>query len=129
QPRFQQGSVRSPDRRWTAFVRDHNVWVRSGEKEVQLSKDGKEGLSYSMLEWSPDSRSLVAFRVEPGERKEVYLIESSPSQGGRARLHTRPYALPGDRFTSYELNLFQVEAGTQVKPEVDKVDFGRPRIR
>ena len=25
------------------------------------------------LEWSPDSKTLVAFRIEPGERKEVYL--------------------------------------------------------
>ena len=40
-----------------------------------------------------------AFRIEPGERKEVYLVESSPRGGGRAVLHRRPYALPGDKFT------------------------------
>jgi dipeptidyl aminopeptidase/acylaminoacyl peptidase len=129
QPPFRRSEVRSPDRKWTAFIRDYNVWVRSDEKEVQLSKDGKEGQAYSMMEWTADSGSLVAFRVEPGEQKEVYLIESSPRGEGRARLQTRAYALPGDRFTSYELNLFRIEGAVQVKPDVGKVDFGRPRLR
>jgi dipeptidyl aminopeptidase/acylaminoacyl peptidase len=122
---------RSPDGKWTAFLKDNNVWVRSGEVEVQLSKDGKEGLAYGLLEWSPDSKSLVAFRIEPGDRKEVYLIESSPAGGGRAKLRTRPYALPGDKFAFYELNLFDAAGQKQVKPEVDRIEleFGTPRLR
>src|SRR5437660_1912869 len=82
-----------------------------------------------MPQWSPDSRTLVALRIEPGDDKEVYLIESSPREGGRARLHTRPYALPGDKFASYELNLFDVANGKQTKPEVDRIDLGAPRLR
>jgi dipeptidyl aminopeptidase/acylaminoacyl peptidase len=122
---------RSPDGKWVAFVKDDNVWVRSGDtgKEVPLSKDGKPDLSYGMLSWAPDSQTLVAFRIEPGDRKEVYLIESSPAGGGRARLHTRPYALPGDKFTSYEMHLFDVMAGKEIKAEVDRIDFGVPRLR
>ena len=61
--------------------------------------------------------------------KEVNLIESSPKDGGRAKLHTRAYALPGDRFTAYELSVFDVASGKQVKPEVERVDFGSPEIR
>ena len=61
-----------------------------------------------MLSWSPDSKALVAFRIEPGDNKEVHLIESSPRGGGRAVLHSRPYPLPGDKFTAYELHLFDV---------------------
>jgi dipeptidyl aminopeptidase/acylaminoacyl peptidase len=124
-------SLRSPDGKWTAFIKDANVYLRSRNdgKETALSKDGKDGCAYGMLSWSPDSQSLVAFRIEPGDRKDVYLIESSPRGGGRARLHTRPYALPGDKFTSYELNLFDVARAKALRPQVDRIDFGRPRLR
>ena len=83
--------IRSPDGKWTAFVKDHNVFVRAEGKpeEIALSDDGKEGLAYGRLSWSPDSKTLVAFRIEPGERKEVYLIQSSPPGGGRAKLRVR----------------------------------------
>jgi dipeptidyl aminopeptidase/acylaminoacyl peptidase len=135
QPAPRQGerippSPRSPDGKWTAFVKENNAYVRSGDggPETQLSQDGKEGLAYGFLQWAPDSRTLVAFRVDPGERKEVYLIESSPKEGGRAKLQTRPYALPGDKFTAYELNLFDVTDRKQLKPDVERVDFGTPRL-
>jgi len=135
-------SPRSPDGKWTALIKDHNVWVRSEPDgtELELSQQGREGLAFGMLQWSPDSKTLVAFRIESGERKEVHLIQSSPPSGGRAVFQSRPYALPGDKFNAYELNLFQLddsappENGVQpkwrtIKPDVDRVDFGTPRIR
>jgi dipeptidyl aminopeptidase/acylaminoacyl peptidase len=82
-----------------------------------------------MLSWSSDSKALVAFRVTPGQRKDVHLLESSPPGGGRARLRSRPYALPGDRLTAYELNLFHVADKTHVKPEVEPNDLDRPQVR
>jgi dipeptidyl aminopeptidase/acylaminoacyl peptidase len=130
QPPRPRDSERSPDGQWTAFLKEGNVFIRGADgQEVQLSMDGRPDLTYGMLEWAPDSKTLVAFRIEPGDRKEVYLIESSPKGGGRARLHTRPYALPGDKFTTYELSLFDVANRKQVKPAVEKIDFGRPRLR
>ena len=68
-----------------------------------------------MLNWSPDSKTLVAFRIEPGESKEVHLVESSPRGGGRAVLHSRPYALPGDKFTGYEPHVFNVAGAKEVE--------------
>src|SRR5206468_2602198 len=108
-----------------------NLFVRAkeGGTEIQLSQDGKEGLAYGMLRWAPDSKTLAAFRIEPGDRKEVYLIESSPKEGGRAKLRTRPYALPGDKYPAYELNLFAVAERKQIKPPVERIDFGTPRLR
>ena len=123
--------MRSKDGKWTAFIKDENVYVRAGDdgKDIQLSQDGKAGNGYRMLQWAPDSQTLIAFRVEPGENKEVYLIESSPRGGGRAVLHTRPYALPGDKFSAFELNLFDVANQKQIKPDVGRIDFGFPRLR
>jgi len=127
-------SDRSPDGKWTTVVKDHNVFIRATDdeaKEIQLSQDGKEGLAYGRFSWSPDSKTLAAFRIEPAERKEVYLVESSPREGGRAKLQTRGYALPGDKFTRYELSVFDVTERKQLKPEVDRFEHEwlRPRVR
>ena len=121
----------SPDEKWTAFVRDDNVYVRSkgNDTEIQLSQDGSSTNGYGMLQWAPDSKTLVAFRIKPGDRKEVHFVESSPQGGGRAKLHSRRYALPGDKFASHELNLFDVTNKKQLKPKVERIDFGRPRLR
>ena len=126
-----RASDRSPDGKWRAFVKNNNVVVTkvAGSEEITLSKDGSNNNKYTMLQWAGDSKTLVAFRMEPGERKEVHLVESSPRSGGRAKLRSRPYPLPGDKFTAYELNLFNVDKKTQTKPKVDRVDFHRPRLR
>ncbi len=123
--------TRSPDGKSAGYVRDGNVFVRAGEdgQEIQLSHDGRETLAYGMLEWAPDSKTLVAFRIEPGEQREVYLIESSPRGGGRAQLHKRSYDLPGDRLGSFELHLFDVENQKEIPCPADKIDFGFPRLQ
>jgi dienelactone hydrolase len=129
---------RSPDGRWQASVRDHNVVLKDNgasdeadDSEITLTTDGAEDQEYRLLNWSPDSKTLVAFRVTPGDQKEVFLVESSPRGGGRAKLRTRPYALPGDKFPTYELNLFRVEDHKQIKPDADplEMEWGAPGIR
>ncbi|HEX5270953.1 MAG TPA: DPP IV N-terminal domain-containing protein, partial [Gemmataceae bacterium] len=135
QPRPQDGprEARSPDRKWTAFVKDYNVWLRpaDGGAEEQLTRDGTQGRAFGMLAWSPDSKALTAFRIEPGDIKDVYLIQSSPPGGGRAKLQTRPYALPGDKFPTYELWVIDPANKKAVKAEVDPIEleYGRPRLR
>ena len=57
------------------------------QRQRDAADQGRQGEpAYGRLNWSPDSKALVAFRIEPGDRKEVYLIESSPPGGGRAKL-------------------------------------------
>jgi dipeptidyl aminopeptidase/acylaminoacyl peptidase len=130
-PRRRQPENTFTNKKWKSFVKDGNVFIRSkaDNTQVQLSKDGSPERSYGMLQWSPDSKTLIAFRIEPGDRKEVHLVESSPDQGGRAKLSSRPYPLPGDKFTSYELNLFNIATKKQIKPKVEPIDFGRPHLR
>jgi len=121
----------SPDGKWKLFVRDHNLFLEpTGDgDEIQLSKDGKDGHEYKEAFWAPDSKHLISFRVKPGEISEVHLVESSPQGGGPAKLHTRKYPLPGDPFTTYELNWFDLSTNEQVKPEVGLIDFRWPRLR
>ena len=121
----------SPDQKWTAFVRDQNIYLRAGAdgSETRLTEDGVEGNAYGRLQWSPDSKALVAWRVEPGDNREVYLVRSSPMGGGRAVLQTRAYAQPGDKFAAYELSVFNMDDRKQIKPVVERVDFGTPAVR
>ncbi len=122
-------STTSPDGKWSYSVRDGQVVVEriEDDKTFQLTDDAD--IEYGMLEWSPDSKTLAGFRIDRAETKEVHLIESSPRGGGRARLHTRGYALPGDPFTSYQLVLFDVPQQSRIDCDAVPVDFGRPRIR
>jgi dipeptidyl-peptidase 4 len=125
-------SDRSPDGQWTAVIRDHNVFIRDDDgDEIQLSTNGHENDSYGRVTWSPDSSTVIAWRIAPGDRKQVHLIRSSPEGGGRAQLESRPYALPGDRFPRFELNLFDVATLKQTKPDVDRFEHQwlSPRLR
>jgi dipeptidyl aminopeptidase/acylaminoacyl peptidase len=121
----------SPDGRWTAVIKDGNIFLRDrAGQEVQLTRDGAQGNSYGMLSWSPDARTLVASKIEPGDPQSVYLIQSSPAGGGRAQLRTRAYPLPGDKYTAYELWVFDVQNRHGAKVEAERVDFyGPPQPR
>ena len=124
---------RSPDGKWSVEVKDFNVVLKTdGDSTgVPLSLDGRDGYAYDQWTWSPDSKSLVAFRVEAGDKKEVHLIQSSPEGDGRAKLQSRPYALPGDAFARHELNVFDVATRAQTKPNVDRFEseWERPKVR
>ncbi|MEQ1826992.1 MAG: DPP IV N-terminal domain-containing protein, partial [Pirellula sp.] len=123
----------SPDGKWRAVVQDHNVVaIRvDSDERIALTKDGAESNAYGQLTWSPDSQTIVAFRENSVVKQPVHRIRSSPPDGGRAKLETSPYVLPGDPFPTYELNLLRVENGQQIKPEVDRFEheWFRPRIR
>ncbi len=129
-PREARPSSQSPDGRWSFRVRDDNVFVSAeGGEWVQVSFDGSRERPYELVQWAPDSQALVAFRVTPALPETVHLLESSPPGGGRARLRTNPYHLPGDPYPTYEWNIFSVESWQQTKPDIDPMEFGRPRLR
>jgi dipeptidyl aminopeptidase/acylaminoacyl peptidase len=121
----------SPDKKWTAYIKDHNVWLRDADgKESQVTQNGAPGDAYSSVGWAPDSRVVVTFRSTPGDDKTVYLLESSPKDQLPARLHERPYPRPGDKFATHEMWLIDVDNLKPVKVEVERVDFrGIPRLR
>lgn len=101
----------SPDEKWRAFVKDHNVWLAASDSgtETRLSQDGHERNPYSQqLTWSPDSRKLVAVRVEPGQERKVTLVESSPKDQLQPKVLTHDYFKPGDKLPHPRPQLFDV---------------------
>lgn len=118
-------NVTSPDGNWTARIEGYNVYVKpKGGAEFPLSHSGAKDSYFSRVFWTPDSKRLVAVRVMPGDRKPVYLIESSPRGGGRAVLHSRLYDLPGDKVDQFDLFLLDPSEKSEKPVNAEVVDYG-----
>ena len=133
----------SPDGRWVAFSRDENLWVRevATGQERQLSSDGEANFGYAVppegccsvvttarrgvtpppvLIWSPDSRRIATHRLDERAVGELHLLETAT---GRPKLHSYRVGLPGDSvIPTYEIHVFDVEAGTSVMADVGTME-------
>ena len=99
--------VPSPDGTRTAFVREHNLWVRdvASGRETQMTTDGIKDFAYAtndagwvrsdapVVVWSPDSRRLATFRHDSRGVGEMYYVNTVV---GHPTLTTHKYPLPGD---------------------------------
>jgi len=107
----------SPDGRWAAFIKGHNVYLRDkpAGKELALSTDGTADDAYDgEFFWSPDSKKLVVIRTQKGDERKVYLIESSPKDQLQPKLHWYEYLKPGDKIPLSKPHLFDVAAAKPV---------------
>lgn len=98
----------SPDRRYTAFIRDWNLWVRetATKREIQLTTDGVKDFGYAtdnagwtrsdnpVLLWSPDSKKIATFQQDQRGVGDMYVLET---RVGRPVLTAWKYPLPGDQ--------------------------------
>jgi dipeptidyl aminopeptidase/acylaminoacyl peptidase len=109
--------VVSPDKKWTAYIRNFNIWIRSDDnKEYQLSFDGGIGEYYSSyIRWSPDSKKLVSCRVKPAEKHLIHLIESSPADQLQPKHYSFEYPKPGDALPQFFPQLFDVDSKKHIK--------------
>lgn len=129
----------SPDGKWEALVRGHNLFVREKAtgKDRRLTHDGNPtygytrsnqgermvGLRYAEADpstpapevyWSPDSTRLVAMKTRLGTERTVYLVESSPADQLQPKLQSYPYAKPGDDIAVTIPQLFELETGREI---------------
>lgn len=114
--------VTSPDGKWTAFIKNDNVYVRevATGKEKQLSQDGTLSNYYSSyIQWSPDSKSVVSCRIRPVEKRYVYYVESSPADQAQPKLHKQEYAKAGDELRFKVPCIFEVESGRRLIPSTE----------
>ncbi len=123
----QRGDGASPDGKWTAFLREGNVWARpaGGGAETALSTDGKPDDAYQQpLLWSPDSRFLMVQRVRPGQSHTVTMVQSSPEDQVEPKVLTHNYLKPGDRLPVARPQIFEPATGKSAP--VDPALFDNP---
>lgn len=121
--RFRIDSI-SPNKQWTAFIRGGNLYAKAanGGKEIQFTSDGTAEKPYGRYSWSPDSKHLVAFHIDPKKTREVYYILSDVPGTTRGELKSHPYAQPGDEMTTYEIYVFNVADQSKTKVDAEKID-------
>jgi len=137
-------SVRSPDGRLEAVVRDHQLVFREveGQAERLVSTDGSAAESYTRdairaravemnysqpdwpatlpeVYWSPDSRWALAIRTRVVPEPRVTLVESTPRDQLQPRTHTYSYIKPGDPIPLRQIRLFDLERSTAVPVSAD----------
>jgi len=109
--------VISPDNKWLAYIKDHNVYIRSidGTKGTALTTDGTIGLFYSsQLSWSPDSKKLITLKIRDVKEREIPLIESAPESQKQPILKWKEYAKPGDVLPVCYPVLFHIDTKKQI---------------
>jgi len=107
----------SPDGKWRALIKDFNVVLKevSSGEEAALTKDGTEDDAYrDRFYWSPDSKHVVAVRVEKGQEHKVSFVESSPKDQVQPKLVTFEYLKPGDKLPHPRPALFDVAVKKQI---------------
>lgn len=102
------GGTTSPDGKYTAFIKDDNLWVREtdSKKEIQLTTDGIKDFGYAtdnagwkssnrpILMWSPDSKKIATFQQDQRNVSDMYLVTTNV---GKPTLKQWKYPLPGDK--------------------------------
>ena len=99
--------VMSPDGKYSAFIRDWNLWIRdlATGKERALTADGIKDFGYAtdnagwkhsesaILSWSPDSKKIATFRQDQRHVSDMFLVRTKVSA---PELEQWKYPLPGD---------------------------------
>ncbi len=112
--------VFSPDGTKLAFIKEHNLWIRKDNGQVQqLSQDGNKVEAYDQtrIHWAPNSQKLISFKVQQAQEHLVHLIESSPSDQIQPKLHSFQYLKPGDKIAKPHPCVFNIEKGQQLQIE------------
>ena len=115
----------SPDGKTEASIRNFNVFTRAVGTQawMPLSSDGSEANAYNLqsLSWSPDSKTLAAYRVKPGYRREVHYVQSSPEDQIQPKDVRRLYNKPGDVLDMAQPVLFDL--ATRAQTEISNALF------
>jgi len=140
----------SPDGKWAVYIRDHNLWAhaRSGDApDFQLTTDGVEHFEYGLppgdnreaitdqrrpegvppeVLWSPDSNSILTYRLDERKVKDLWLVQASPGDlSSRPKLYTYRYAMPGDEnVATVRLVIIRLDTHRQVEVETPLYALG-----
>lgn len=122
------GEVVSPDGQYTAFMRDHNLWLRdlnSGDERA-LTQNGEENYVYGapgsawgrshetalQVRWSPNSKQIFTVQRDTRRVKSLPVMHHVPLDGSlRPTISHIKIAYPGDNHIE-ELRLLAIDIST-----------------
>lgn len=138
----------SPDGRWAAFVKEHNLYLRnvSTGQVVQLTQDGVPSWDYAtelpslrLLQepgtenvrqhatvfWAPDSSRLVTYRLDSRNSGRFTSLQFVPPDQLRPKAYTYVYPLPGETLATAQPIIFDIPSGkrTDVKSPPIELPF------
>ena len=123
----------SPDGKWAAFVKEHNLFVRyvpTGEVS-QMTRDGVQDFDYAtnlpglgdmvrqgtqdvkqgpVVYWSPDSSKLVTCRIDSRNAGRFTSLQYVPPDQLRPKAFTFVYPLPGEVLPSVEAFIVDIKS-------------------
>ena len=137
----------SPDKRWAAFVKEHNLYLRdlSTGTVLQLSNDGVAAWDYAtplpslrlMVDqgtenvqqppavfWAPDSSKLVTYRIDSRNSGRFTSLQFVPPDQLRPRAFTYVYPLPGEVLAKAMPIIFDIQSGKRI--DVDSASIELP---
>ena len=144
-PREDRPDGMSPDGKWVAFVRNHDLYVRSVEsgREIRLTTDGEPERAWAtpvpsptlmvrehsetpdtdpLVFWSPDSRRLATYRIDTRGTGTLSMVQHAPPDRVRPRHYTYRYPLPEDPvLPTGDLYLFAAADWEPVRVPIDPV--------
>jgi dipeptidyl-peptidase 4 len=101
------GDVTSPD---LEVDRDGpNLVIRREGVEIFRTNDGMAGDAYRAHWISPAQDAVFALKVKEGERRDVHLVESAPSDQLQPKLRAFNYLKPGDEVDRAAPRLFRLD--------------------
>jgi dipeptidyl-peptidase 4 len=127
----------SPDKRWAAYVKDHNLYLRDTSTGVisQLTRDGEPRWDYAtplpslhlMIDqgtedvkqpaaafWSPDSSKLITYRIDSRNSGRFTSIQFVPPDQLRPKAFGVVYPLPGEILATATPIIFDVRQGKRI---------------
>jgi dipeptidyl-peptidase-4 len=135
--------VTSPDKQWTAYSKDYNLFIKSTTNEAvkQLSTSGTKGYEYASwygwadiiqgengerpenfsVNWSENSEWIAANICDLRTARKMYLLDWSIDSLYRPNLLSYYRGSPGDTDIIYmEPVFFNVHTGQEIKPDLPR---------
>ncbi|WP_348707174.1 S9 family peptidase [Tenacibaculum sp. 190524A02b] len=133
----------SPDKKWIAYTKDYNLYIKSTKtsKEYQLTFDGKKNYEYATwygwydlmegengerpkhfwVNWSPDSKYLMANLCDLTKANKMYLLDNSIDTLYRPKLLSYYRGSPGDKNMVYmQPKFFSLDTKKEIPTKLPK---------
>jgi dipeptidyl-peptidase-4 len=136
----------SPDKKWAAYVEDHNLYVRNVSTGAvsKLTEDGIRGWDYAtplpslrlLVEqgtedvrqpaavfWSPDSSKLITYRIDSRNAGRFTSLQFVPPDQLRPKAFSYVYPLPGEVLAKAEPILFHIQSGKRIEVKTEAIEL------